>query len=744
VTAHRRSRMPAARRLVAVIAVALSAVMFGSPAMAADAPITVTVAAPPDFHLGDTHNVSVTVTNQDPPHGEPGDQPLTAALTIDNANGELAVAATTGGGSACTAAGPTCNFVFADKTAVTLVFSIKAADSAADIPAGGNRVFNSHVLVTDSASNTKGADFSVKLFGPPAPPANVTISGTVFDQTTGAGIPGALVSVNDPAGKTYNGTSDAKGAFKIVAAGPVAVGQLLIGAAKENYDTKSVTHVTLQPGQATVTGVRVLLAPTAAAPSSSASASLPASPSGTASATSSADASDSAPVLGADPASDSGGGLFGSGILIAGIILVLVGAAAFAFVLLRRRNEDGGGGRPRGLRPDSDDDGPPPAPLPGLGDAPTMIQARPVVDEYPDPYAAPTTTRPIATRTSSPGFRSPVTRPAADPYQDHAPATSIYPGEGYPPRGGYASDPPAYEYPSHPQSGYGAEGYRGEQGYGGHPPDGQYPAGPGYDRGPAPRGHSEPGYRDPGHREPGHRDPGHRDPGHPGAGYDRGHAEGYPPGGYPPGGYPPSRPADAGHRAEGYPPRAYDEGRYDQSQRGVDAPGYDPRGGGHPPGRDARGHEEPGHDAPTYHAPSHNTGGYSANSHDAHGYDSHGYDSHGHDSHGYDSHGNDAHGYNAGGFNANGYNAQGYDANGYDVNGHNANGYDTGGYDTGGYDQTGYGPRGGHSQPDGRGGYPPRGRGGRDAPSPRPTRDDGYPGGYPPQREQGSVDWLDD
>jgi Carboxypeptidase regulatory-like domain len=491
VTAHRRPLMRGSRpvrplRLGAAAVIGIAAGVLGAVggpavAFADDAPVSVAVTAPADFQPGTTHNVTVTVTNEtsqgaSPPAGEPGDAVLTATMAIGDAGGgpssDFTVSALASNGSACTKAGPTCSFVFGANSSVTLVFAVKAVDTVIDIAAGQSHVFDgAAVTITDAQNNTASDGFSVKLFGPPAPPAVVTISGNVYDQSTGLGIPDALVSVNDPAGQTFSGKTDAKGAFKIEAPGPVTPGQLLVGAAKDNYNIKTIAHVTLKPGQAVVSGVQIRLVPVAAPPSagpSSASSPPDAGASGATPATTDTGTAGDVGGLGATPSRDEG--LFsGTHILIAGVILALIGAVAFAIVLLRRRNEDRGAPVTAPVI-DRDDGGvgatsngpasghttrwtPSGAAMTAtrtsaarVGDVPTRVQPRPIPEAYRDPYA------PTA---ATPAFRPPAPRSAPEAYPDYAApdyATAGYPGPDYPP-------PARAPYPGDYQTGRGTHAY---------------------------------------------------------------------------------------------------------------------------------------------------------------------------------------------------------------------------------------------------------------------------------------------
>lgn len=693
-TAQQRSWMLRAGVLVSMV---MAGVGFTpAPASADSAPVDVTVSQPNDFHVGGTRQtVTVTVKNHDV-GGEDGDTQMTVSLLIQDSGGSPTSDFTIANTSGCTNPGDTtCDFLFNAASQVNVTFSVTPAGSATDVPAGGSHVFNGSVASVTDSVNTTTAGFSPKLLGAPL----LSVSGTVYDITTGAAIPGALVNLQDSAAHSWLMTANSKGKFTFTSTGTkqIIAGPLVIGASKDHFKTITDTKTI---GTTSITSWRVLLKPVVVATPSS---SVPSSPTPSVSDSSqpsdggSTDSTDGATnndatntstdggLIGQD-AGDSGssGGLF-KYVLIMGLILALGGALVIGFMFYRRRRDDsgtvggstdpgprggGGGGARPGYRPVATGDGgrvPEPTMVarPGLADAPTMMHSRARLDEFADPYAA-----------------APSNQRGARPVQP------VGPGGGPRRPGGYGG-PPAMD--------------------------------PGY-RPPAPRQAVDHPQDYPPAQQPGYT----ADP----TGYPVGRAaeraNGYPRGGYPPaapagqrGGYQPPN----GYQQQEYPPNASDYGAGYQQQGYPNGAGYRDQvhnGTGYPD----QGYEDQGYQA----RPSYPDQGYSGYQNGA------GYAAGGADPNGYAPQG----GYDTNGYDTSGYNSDGYNSDGYDTNGYNAQGYNAAGYNAAGYHMAGYSaypgdfgaPQGYPPEPDGyqQNGYQPG----------------GYRGGYTPPEQRGSVDWLDD
>jgi hypothetical protein len=783
VTAHRRlwtGRSRGRRSLSGLLGVLLAGLAttvtlsVATPAFASTSQPAVMVTPGGSFKQGTTHNITVKVTSTAvaPSDGPLPADALTARLVIQKSDNNPSSDFTVTALSGCTSvAGDTCSFSEPDPgNSVMLTFKVVAAATFPDVPAGQSVPFvASTVTMTDTVGggfSSFDTPFTVTAVGPPAPPASVTITGAVFDVTTGLGVASAAVKMRDSTNQQFDATTDSKGSFTIVTHTPIQPGPLSFAAAKDtDYKPSAAVMVNLPVGAATLTKVRINLTPVIA-PSASASSPLPSdsalSPSDPAASdtTGSSDGvTDPGTTVNSSPASGGSNGNFFNMVLIAGLVLIVGGGIAFAIVLIRRRREEAGGDD------DYDDDdprgngggggggyrGPDPGMRPGLADQPTMMHSRAPVDEFPpDPYGVP------RGMPAGPAFRGPAPR---EPYPDYAPVTTAFGPERGPggPRPSYPGEPAydnGYPPPNRPYSGAGFPGPGGPQGYPPPPPPPPPPVhgydnNPGYASGPAYG--SSPGYGGPAGAHGYQEDQGYQaapppyrgaPPGsHSVPSYDQGppaHSGGYDQpgqhsnGAYDQGGYPP--PA-------GYGPGAgYDQGApaYGQGYGEPAAPaGY----GAYPGGQPAHGQPDPGYDQ-----------GYGA----ANGYPDQGYDQAGYaDRAGYAA--DQGSGYAAG----NGYTggAAGYPGQpGYDQAGYDQAGYDQGYGDQGygaeanqvyppdpgypadpgygaepGYDQSydqGYGDQGGYDA-----NYPSRGA------APQAP---GYRGGYIPPAERGSVDWLDD
>jgi Carboxypeptidase regulatory-like domain len=375
------------------------------------------------------------------------------------------------------------------------------AKSQVSVAAGQTATGNGTVIV-DGAQGT----FKVTLHGPAAQqqptqgPTTVTkISGVVKDSSTGSGIGGVKVQLQDQNSNQFTTTSNSAGAYQFTStsAKPIIAGLMAITATKDGYTYDPHPFNTTAGQPATFDIVMI----SAAAPSSSA---LP-DGGGISSAPA---ASDSASDVVADTASSGGSSNhYLTFMIIAGALLILAGIGAILTLVLRRRKED--------EDDEDEDDMPPPrrGPPPGRpgagyrGAQPTAVVAardpgyddrtaivRPVEDEFPDPYGAPPPRTPApayggggqyggqrpgygqqAGGFEQPTAYSPAARPPADPYAAgygdsgrggrYDEPTGIYNGGGQP----YGGEPTAA---GSGQYGGGQYGGSGDQ-YGG----GQYGSG---------------------------------------------------------------------------------------------------------------------------------------------------------------------------------------------------------------------------------------------------------------------------
>ncbi|MFI5915587.1 carboxypeptidase-like regulatory domain-containing protein [Dactylosporangium sp. NPDC051541] len=635
------------------------------------------------------------------------------------------------------------------------------------IPAGQQKSGGGQVIITDGGSDTKGFQATLKAQAAApttqAAPQTVTeVSGNITDSSTGKGIKGATVVLEDGAGKTrQTSTTNDAGAFKFTGTeqSPIAPGQLTLQAGATGFDNQNKT-VTGTAGKAN-TGLKMGLPKLAdtASPVAPPSAGDPAIVEGQSAGgvvpqnTKTNNASD-----------DSGGGV--SWILIAlGVLLVGFGIVAIVMLLRRRGDDDDedvedepAPRRGPGPRPAYAGQGPDPTMVAGMGGAPAMINrgnndATAIVrpgrggfdDVPPDPYGAP----PLGAGgypsaggyDDRAGFASggynggggngygaqpgrPAPGPAVDPYAPD------YNGGG----GGYADSTQRYE-PGTGGNGYGG----GANGYNNNPPTGGYGPGAGPGGAGGQGGYGANGYDGPstggnnyggGQRDRG----GYEGPPTTLGGYDGPHAGGDrggygAPGGQGGGGGYDDRGGQGG--GGGYD----DRGGYGAAGgQGGPGGGYDDRGG-YGPAAGGNGYEGPS--AGGGYGPGGERGGYGPAA--GGGYD-------GGQGGGYDDRGGYGPGGNGGGGDYDGpYAGRG----GYEPQGPGRGYEPASGYERDGYERVpeppragnGYGPGGGGQASgdyDQRGGYGPGNNGGG--------------GDYDDARSQGrggngnrrSLDWLDD
>jgi hypothetical protein len=257
-------------------------------------------------------------------------------------------------------------------------------------------------------SNGNDASFRVTLKGP-SPQQTVTeVSGTVVDQATGSPLSNSLVLLKDSAGTEFTTTTDARGAYRFTgsAAKPIRPGSLTLGANREGYES-GTKPIEGQAGRA-VTGVKITLKPVAsAAPSAPAAVdpSVSAAPSTTDLATPS------------NTSGDAGTNWLSLLLIGTGVLLVLLGVGAIVLLMMRRKDDRdepiddyddqrptqlAGAGVPasHGMYHSGATMGggatmvAPGGPRGGMNDATEIVpSARPQLDEFPDPYAAPTPVR---------------------------------------------------------------------------------------------------------------------------------------------------------------------------------------------------------------------------------------------------------------------------------------------------------------------------------------------------------------
>ena len=739
-----------------ILAVAPAAAMAVQPTVTIDNVST-------DLASGGTTNLQYTVSNQNLPGGDTSVRVTVSGLSCSGECG--AVVQIDPQGNATRNAQLTAPQVAAGQTkSVTLTITATAG------------------------SDTVTATQKIDVHGADKPQSVRQISGKVKDSK-GKAIAGASVGAKDSNGTLFETQSNADGGYAITSsdAKPIAVGSIIIGAAKDGYNQVTVTR---QGGADKSINVLLTLTAIAASPSvtPSASASVSAEPTEEATDGATDDATSAPPALNNTAGDDKGSG--STLYIVLGVLLVAAGIGAIVLVLMRRKDAGGADGADDSDDPDGPDGPNAPkvvvpasqgrfnnpdatrigapvgvraseatmvtnlAPQSPMADAPTMLQqAVPVEDEFPDPYGAPAVTP--GNYAGAGGWGAASAAPAgAGTYGAAQPGGTYGAGGQYgaaPAQaggyddGGYGAN--QYGQPS-AGDGYGAGQYGAPQ-YGGAPAEQRFDEPTGMYR-PDPQGgyrQDQGGYEQPSGYEQGGYDQGGQ------AGYPQ-QQQGYGPQGYDQGGYraaPESGPYGAGgeYRPEpeyppagqggGYPAGGYQGGGYNGAPAPAQGGGYNgapapAQGGGYngapAPAQGGGGYGAP---APGYGgAPAPAGGGYGDGSWNAPGG-------------GIDS--GNAYGPPAGG---------GY-APGGGYGGPPAGYGDQGGYAQGGYDQGGgYGRPEGYDQDAGRqqqggGGYgagpsqgghyggEPEGGGRHGGQSrPQPPQESTHPGQRRP------LDWLDD
>jgi Carboxypeptidase regulatory-like domain len=352
-----------------------------------------------DFRPGDSHQLKV--------HADGSGK---GTVEVNGLTNDFDISLTSASPAGCTNSSSTsCSFTFLQPTNhKDLTFTITAHQTVS-VAAGQSATVRLSITGADNPSTV-----SFRLFGATATQAPNTVAqvtGTVKDTDTGQPVAGAVVGLQDSASPphTYSYTTDAQGryVFRGTSANPIAPGIIAVDAVKDGY--KSATkNATVQAGQSF--NFSPISLQSTATPTPGPSATDPGTAASTGTDTSGAAA---APATN-DVAKNSGSG-FSTLLIVLGAVLVLLGIGAIVFILIRRRREDGEG-------PDEfDETGAPqhsPTPVPasrgmyrggadptavvrnggygdpttvgGMSDAPTMMHSRPPVDEYRDPYGAPT------------------------------------------------------------------------------------------------------------------------------------------------------------------------------------------------------------------------------------------------------------------------------------------------------------------------------------------------------------------
>jgi hypothetical protein len=317
--------------------------------------------------------------------------------------------------------------------------------------------------ISIESSNGRG-NVGVRVRGPQQAASATEVTGTVTDQATGDGVPGAQVSLKDSAGNTHDATANNQGKYTIRPSGnkPIVAGQVTVTASKENFADATATG-NAQAGRALTLNLR--MKPTAA----SAEPSAPVASEQQPTTDPSGDASDVATPQNTS-GEDGGPSMLSWALIGMGVLLVLLGIGAIVLLVMRRKDDTEGD--------DADGYGPNPQMAPaGAGayggdrtmvggrsnanDQTAIVGPQQPLDEFPDPYAAPA---PAPTRVGgaySGGYD--------DAQAGYGPGGGDGGyggrGEGYGNGGGYRDD-----------RGYGAQ----QGGYGDEPRGGGYGGGGGY------------------------------------------------------------------------------------------------------------------------------------------------------------------------------------------------------------------------------------------------------------------------
>ncbi len=399
-TTHRRALL---LRAGAAAVLVTSALVTG---LASPAAAAVTISVQPgsiDMNPGDTKNVVVQFS------GDKTDD-VAVTFTAPSANGNITIKAVPDGAGCDSPGGNsvTCSDVDVPQNGNrSLTFQLQAKNPSTLQP--GQNLNDQSGSVTGGGAN---GTYKVNLKGPAAAtqPASQTVtevSGTVNDSTTGKGVKGATVVLEDGGGKSRQANTNDAGSYRFLGteANPIAPGNMQLSVTMNGYDAAS-KDITGQAGKAN-TKVSIPLVPIGSTAS-------PVVPTMEESAPAGADSQSAAPgAANTTNTSNDGGSGMSSYILIAlGALLVIFGIVAIVLLLRRRGDDDdeedveeepaprrGGGGQRPGYRQSQAD----PTMVGAMGGPPTMINrgaandataiVRPGrVNDYdvpPDPYAAP-------------------------------------------------------------------------------------------------------------------------------------------------------------------------------------------------------------------------------------------------------------------------------------------------------------------------------------------------------------------
>ncbi|MFC4041570.1 carboxypeptidase regulatory-like domain-containing protein [Dactylosporangium siamense] len=359
-----------------------------------------------EINPGETKNVTITLTNSD-------GQPDTVKVGVSVNNGNLSVKGVAATGvTGCDSGGATaeCAAVVVPGNGTKDVSFQVSAKSPGNIPAGSSQQAEVSVTSPSAQGNSK---VTITAKGPAAQtaPASQTVtevSGTVTDSTTGKGVKGATVVLEDGAGKSRQATTNDAGSYRFLGTetSPIAPGNMQLSVTTNGYDAAS-KDIGGQAGKAN-TKVNIPVVPIGS------TATPVAPPADEASTPAGADSQSAAPGANntTNASNDSGSGLSSYILIALGALLVIFGIVAIVLLLRRRGDDDdeeleeepaprrggGGGQRPGYRQPQAD-----PTMVGAMGGSPTMINrgaandATAIVrpgrandyDVPPDPYGAP-------------------------------------------------------------------------------------------------------------------------------------------------------------------------------------------------------------------------------------------------------------------------------------------------------------------------------------------------------------------
>jgi hypothetical protein len=533
-------------------------------------------------------SVTIDSVSTDVPSGGTTNLKYTITNNNDNGGGPQAVAQVSVNGMSCTG---DCGAVVPIEPGQSVTRTARL--TAPQVDPGQIKTITVQITAKISDGSFTASQ-RINVRGADKPQTVRQISGRVKDGN-GRAISGAAVGLKDSAGRDYKTNTNADGGYVFTSsdAQPIATGSIIVGAAKQGYQTVTVT---VQGGADKSINVPLTLQSLIASPSATPSAAASATADPTAEATDATEPTEAPAATvpdSANTASSQGGG--GSLLyIILGGLLVAAGIGAIVLVLMRRKNDDpedpddaDGFGGPAGVVPPSHgrfvgadptrvgapvggpgNDATMIANLPGqrsVSDAPTMMQrAVPAEDEFPDPYGAPAVT---PGNYAAPGGWGTTSAAAAGTYGAGAAgqATGTYGGNPYGAGPAIPAQPTGYE----DNAGYGAGQYsrsQPEDAYGAYSA-GQYADG-GQQRFDEPTGMYRPepqgGYQDAGGYPDAYQDAG----GYQGGGYDEGGQSGYGRPAYDQAGYPVAapepeyQPPTGGRGAEPYQGGGYQGGAY--------------------------------------------------------------------------------------------------------------------------------------------------------------------------------------